>query len=88
MNLKNQYERNIKRILKYYSDLIVTVTNEPDLSNFKVMDISILDDLIDLAEQNQTNIIQYEVIEDEESKLYVFVDNFVYKYLVTANTLL
>ena len=67
--VEEMYEKNITRILKYYRDIIVTVTNEPDLKDLKVMKLEILDDLIDVAEQNQSNIIRYEVIENEQSNL-------------------
>lgn len=81
------YKHNIKRILKYHRDLIVTVSNEPNLNNLEVMNISALDDLIDVAEQNQSNIIHYEVVKNERSNLYVIVGNFVYIYVVTADTI-
>ena len=77
------YNHNIKRILKYYKDLIVTISNEPNLNNLEVMNISVLDDLIDVAEQNQSNIIHYEIVKNERSNLYVIVGNFVYIYVVT-----
>lgn len=80
------YNRNMKRILKYYKDLIVTVSNEPNLNNLEVMNISILDDLIDVAEQNQSNIIHYEMVKNEKSNLYVIVGNYVYVYEVTTNS--
>ncbi len=81
------YNSNINRILKYYRDLIVTVTNEPDLTNLKIMHIAILDDLIDVAEQNQSNIIHYEVVKNEKSMLYVIADGYVYVYVVTDDEL-
>ena len=85
--VEEMYEKNITRILKYYRDIIVTVTNEPDLKALKVMRLEILDDLIDVAEQNQSNIIRYEVIENEQSNLYVIVDKYVYMYVVTGEKL-
>lgn len=84
---QEKYNFNIKHILKYYKDLIVTVTNEPDLTNLKVMYIDSLDDLIDVAEQNQSNIIHYEVAKNVESNLYVIVGNYVYVYVVTDDEL-
>lgn len=81
------YNNNIKRILKYYRDLIVTVSNEPNLTGLEIMNIAALDDLIDVAEQNQSNIIHYEVVENERSNLYVIVGNYVYIYIVTADTM-
>lgn len=82
---EEMYNHNIKRILKYYKDLIVTVSNEPNLTNLEVMNINVLGDLIDVAEQNQCNIIHYEIVKKERSNLYVIVGNYVYIYIVTSD---
>ena len=87
ITLEDMYEKNINKILKYYRDLIVTVQNEPDISNLKVMKIMTIDDLIDVAEQNKANIIRYEVIKSKVSKLYVITNNYVYIYEITASEL-
>ncbi len=84
---EEMYKYNIRHILKYYSDLIVTVTNEPNLENLKLMTIEVLDDLIDVAEQNEKNIIHYEIPEVEKSNLYVIVNGYVYIYIVDGNKL-
>ena len=81
----NTYENNIKHILKYYSDLIVTVVNVPTLENLEVMNVTIFDDLIDIAEQNKKNIIYYEDIKEKKSNFYVIVDKYVYIYVITQN---
>lgn len=85
--VKNLYESNMKRIMKYYRDLIVTVNNEPKIENLKIMNIELLEDLIDVAEQNKSNIIHYEVINNKKSNLYVIVNDYVYIYVVTDNKL-
>lgn len=82
---EENYNHNIKRILKYYRELIVTVSNEPCINNLEVMNIINLNDLIDVAEQNQKNIIHYEVVKNERSNLYVIVDRLVYIYVVTSD---
>ena len=84
---EEMYEYNIKHILKYYSDLIVTVTNEPNLENLKLMKLEVLDDLIDVAEQNEKHIIHYKIPEVEKSNLYVIVNEYVYIYVVDGNKL-
>ena len=81
------YNKNINHIFKYYRDLIVTVSNEPNLQDLKVMNVAIIEDLIDVAEQNKSSIIHYEVIQNEKSKFYVIVGKYVYVYTVTANKL-
>ena len=73
--------------MKYYKELIVTVTNEPNLADLKVMNINSLDDLIDVAEQNNSNIIHYETTKNLRSNLYVIVSGYVYVYIVTDEEL-
>ncbi len=82
---QNMYEKNINRILKYYGEIIATVKDEPDLTNLQIMKVQNFYDLIDIAEQNKKNIIHYEVLEKEESNLYVIIDKYVYKYVVTED---
>ena len=86
--LQDNYEKNINRILKYYGDIIVTVNDEPDFTNSQIMNVQNFGDLIDVAEQNKKNIIHYEVLEKEESNLYVVIDKYVYKYVVTTGKLI
>lgn len=81
-NPEEEYKRKIKYILKNYNELIVTVSNEPNLDNYSVMNINTLEALINLAEQNEINIIHYESIKDKKNKFYVFVNKFVYIYQV------
>ncbi len=80
------YRHNIDKILKNYSDLIVTVTNKPDFHGLKILKLAIIDDVIDLAEQNNCNIICYETIKNYECFLYIVIDRYVYIYEVDANT--
>ena len=86
-SLEDMYEKNINKILKYYRDLIVTVDNKPDLSNLESLNVMILDDLIDVAEQNKAIIIRYEELEEDKSYLYVIIDKYAYIYEVTADEL-
>lgn len=78
------YNKKLNRILKYYKELIVTVEKEPDIINLKKMNIIILDDLIDLAEQNQVSIIHYEFEKNKQSNFYVMVDGYVYIYILNS----
>ena len=85
ITIEDMYEKNINKILKYYRDLIVTVQNEPDISNLKPVYVMTMDDLIDVAEQNKANIIRYEVLKSRVSKLYVITNNYVYIYEITSS---
>lgn len=77
------YKNRLNKILKYYRDLIITVTNKPNFDNLKMLEISKLEDLIDVAEQNQSNIIHYEVTKNKENHLYVIINDYVYVYIMT-----
>ena len=75
--------KQFKKTLKNYDDLIVNVDNEPDLTNLKIMNLKNIEDLIDIACQNQTSIIIYEVIKDKQYNLYVILNNYVYIKMLT-----
>ena len=79
---EKQYDWKLRRILRYYKDIIITISNEPNLDNLKVINISVFEDLIDLAEQTQKSILYYKSINREESKFFVIIDNYVYVYLL------
>ena len=81
---KQKYKLYLKRILKSYKELIVTVEKEPNITDLEIMNVCKFEDLIDIAEQTKTNIIHYEKSEKKESKFYVIVNKYVYVYkLVT-----
>ena len=78
------YKSNIKNILKDYRELIITMKNKPDLENLNIMYLDLFNDIIDVAEQNQKNIIHYVVDKNKQSNLYVIVDKYAYIYSVTS----
>ena len=81
------YKSNIKHLLKYYKELIITVSNKPEFNDLKLMELNSIDDLIDVAEQNNSNIIHYEIIKNEKSELYVIINEYVYMYIITGEKL-
>lgn len=83
---KKRYKNNVKHIIKYYRDLIVIAENKPDLKDLKIIKISSLDSLVNVAEQTNNTIIYYEIIKDKVSNLYVIVDEYVYVYTVTVTS--
>lgn len=82
--VKNKYQKYIKYIFRNFSDLIITVLEEPDISGLKIIRLYIIDDLIDVAEQKNANIIYYEVFPNELSNFYVITDNYVYIFTMTS----
>ena len=81
---EERYKENIRNIIKYYRNLVVTVTNEPNIKDMQIMNIAHIEDLVDVAEQNSKNIILYEVEPNKQSNLYVIVNNYMYIYKVTC----
>ena len=77
----------MKHLLKYYKELIITVSNKPEFNDLKLMELNSIDDLIDVAEQNNSNIIHYEIIKNEKSELYVIINEYVYMYIITGEKL-
>lgn len=77
------YKKNIDKVLKDYGDLIVTVKNKPNVKNLRVMALATIDDLVDVAEQNNCSIIRYEIPKKSESFLLVISSGYVYVYIVS-----
>ena len=86
MTEQEKYEKNVNHILKYYRDLIVTVNNKPNFDGLKQMELTSLDDLIDVAEQNNCNIIHYEDLKNRTNCLYAIVGEYVYCYRDLGHT--
>ncbi len=82
------YHKNINQLLKDYPDLIVSVLNKPDIESLNCMQIEKFEDLIDVAEQNKTNIILFETKKDKKSNLYVILDKFAYVYPITSKKII
>jgi hypothetical protein len=79
---KDKYKSNMSRILRDYGDLIVTVTNKPNLYTFNLMNVGTIEDLIDLVETNNLSIIRYENKAYHESYLIALKDSYAYVYVV------
>lgn len=79
-NIKNKSNKDFsKYILNYYKELIVKVKDEPDISNLKVIYIEKVEDLINLVNQNNSNIIYYK--DDKVEKFYVLLNEYVFMYV-------
>lgn len=77
------YKKNMDKVLKDYGDLIVTVKNRPSIKDLRLMALTNIDDLVDVAEQNKCNIINYEIPKKDESFLLVISGSYVYVYVIT-----
>ncbi len=57
---KNFPFNNFKRLTKEYKDLIIKISNKPNLNNLKIIKIKTLEDLINIALSYNINILNYE----------------------------
>ena len=57
---KNYPFNNFKRLTKEYKDLIIKISNKPNLNNLKIIKIKTLEDLINIALSYNINILNYE----------------------------
>ena len=71
---KNKRKSPLKRIFKYYKNLIVKIENKPNFEKLKTMKIATFEDLVDVAEQTQNIIIYY------ENSFYVVVGKYLYNW--------
>ena len=84
---EEKYKNKIKNLFNNYSDIIVVSKNKPNIENLNIINVEKISDLINVAQQNNKNIIFYEKIRNIESELYVIDNNFVYLYDISYNVL-
>ena len=80
---EEKYIDSINKFLKSYSNIIITVTTRPQINDLKIINVQTINDLINIAEQNQNNIIYYN--SDNKKEFYIVTNIFVYIYTVKNN---
>ena len=73
---KSKYNKKVRYILNNYGNLIVRIVNKPNLSNLRKISLKSINDLINLANQNNVNILYYE--EKNRSSFYIILDTYLY----------
>lgn len=76
------YRSMINKILKEYEDIIVTVSNKPDIKDLKIMYVTNMDDLVDVSQLHSSTIIHYEAVKGSETWFMVLSDEYVYIYKI------
>ena len=89
-NVEENYQENKTNIVEKDSNnktrdnlFYSSSENKPNLKDLKVIKITNLEGLVNVAEQTKNNIIYYELIKNQVSNLYVIVNEYVYIYTVT-----
>ncbi|MCL2013507.1 MAG: DUF5305 domain-containing protein [Oscillospiraceae bacterium] len=73
---KNKQRREVKRILKKYSDEIIESAHRIDLSEYKIIHVNQFKDLLKLAVNSSKHIIYYQG--DKRAEFYAFSDGYVF----------
>ena len=82
INTKSEYRKQIDRIFKEYSEILVEVSSSIEYEDFTFIDIKEFDDMIDLEEEFKSPILYYEKVKDYESWFVIIKDNFMYRYIL------
>lgn len=84
---KNQYQKELNRILKNYGEVIVEVGNKMDMSNLQLLEIKSIEDMIDLEEELKTPILYYEKEENMEGWFMIKKDDQLFRFILIPSTL-
>lgn len=76
----NKYQKQLKKILKVYDQIIVTSKNMPDISVNKKIEVENFEELLDAQEELRIPIIFYENIENHESVFVIISDDTAWIY--------
>ncbi len=78
---EEKYQRKLHNILKKYQDFIIFVSNQPEVSGLRKIELLEFEDLISIAENLQTNILYYKERKNK-NYFYVVVGDYLYQYVL------
>lgn len=84
LNIKNDYEVALNRILKSYGDIVAEVVSPVETDYMKIVDVKNFDQLLDIEEEIRMPILFYETIPGEEGEFVILYDNMVYRYIISG----
>lgn len=84
LNIKNDYEVALNRILKSYGDIVAEVVSPVETDYMKIVDVKNFDQLLDIEEEIRMPILFYETIPGEEGEFVILFDNMVYRYIISG----
>lgn len=82
INTKSEYIKIKEKLLKEYSEIIVSVSSELSLDDLEIIDIEDFDDMVDVEEELKSPIMLYEIEENYECWFIVIKDNYAYRYVL------
>lgn len=84
MNVKNDYQVALNRILKNYGDIVAEVVSPVETDYMKIIDVKNFDQLLDIEEEIRMPILFYETIPGQEGEFVILFDNMVYRYIISG----
>ena len=79
---KSIYTKELHKIMKGYSEIIVEIENLPSFDNLELLEIKEFDDMVDIEEETKSPILYYETIENSESWFLIIIDKYIYRYIL------
>lgn len=86
-NNKSEYEKKLGKILKNYDDIIVNTSNILEVDNYKIIEITEFKEMLNLSRELLLPIMNYEVMKNKETWLYVIKDGILYRYVISSEKL-
>ena len=74
------YKKTLRDTFREYKDILVVISQRSDISELKVIFLSNLSDLFQIAVQENKMILYYEPLDKQESYFYLIIENYVYIY--------
>lgn len=84
VSVKSKYRKDLDKILKDFSEIIVTVSAPIEVDEVTFIDVKEFDDMIDIEEEYKSPILFYEVTHGKESWFVIIKDKFMYRYILKA----
>ena len=82
-----KYDRELSKILGAYKDILVASKQLVDLSNYKIIDIEVFEDMLDVEQELRLPIIYKEVKEDSETWFIIINNDQAWRYILNNDSL-
>lgn len=81
---KTEYVKDLNKIMKDYSEIIVEVTTPLEYNeDIVILDIKTFEDMVDIEEEIKSPILLYEVEKGKECWFVIMTDTYLYRYILS-----
>ena len=78
----NKYNKKLKRIMKEYDRIIVTLSKMPDLNNYHIIEVESFEELLDAKQNLDKPILHVEIHKNQKSWFLILTDTQAYRYIL------